>query len=531
MTQIKCQGPAVADAQAIAERTQFVGLDPKARSALRTLGPVIRDEIQTALEQFYDKVRQEPQVRSFFRDDAHINGAMRLQMAHWSKIADAEFDDVFVKEATRVGQTHARIGLEPRWYVGGYSLIAEHLLRAAIKDRWPKGLFAGKAGQADATAEAVAALVKAVMLDMELGVSTYLTAINEERRRHEEARLKAEQDQAVVVEALGQALALLASGDLVGRLSSDFSPEFQKLKDDYNNAVGSLGEAMGGVGRSAQGIRSGVDQIAQALEDLSRRTESQAASLEETAAALEQVTATVKRSAAAAHEAAEVVDATKGEAQRSGDVVEHAVAAMGEIENSSRQIGNIIGVIDEIAFQTNLLALNAGVEAARAGEAGKGFAVVASEVRALAQRSADAAKEIKTLISSSTQQVAAGVDLVGQTGEALQRIVSRVGEIDNLVGEIASSAKEQSSGLTQVNIAVGQMDQVTQQNAAMVERSTVSSRSLRSEAADLTALIGKFSLSGVAHRPTVADPAVHAPARNAVAEQRARLAAFARPGR
>ncbi len=521
----------MADPQAIAERTRFIGLDPKARSALRSLGPVIREEIESALDNFYGIVRQEPQIKAFFRDDAHINGAKRLQAAHWSKIADAEFDDTFVEEATRVGQTHARIGLEPRWYVGGYSLIAEQLLRGAIKSRWPKGMFGAKPAQADAAADAVTALVKAVMLDMELGISTYLDAINEERRRHEEARLKAEKEQTVVVEALGSALALLAAGDLVGRLSADFSPEFQKLKDDYNNAVGSLGEAMGGVGRSAQGIRAGVDQIAQALEDLSRRTESQAASLEETAAALEQVTATVKRSAAAAHEAAEVVGATKGEAQRSGDVVEHAVAAMGEIEASSRQIGNIIGVIDEIAFQTNLLALNAGVEAARAGEAGKGFAVVASEVRALAQRSADAAKEIKTLISSSTQQVEAGVDLVGQTGEALQRIVSRVGEIDNLVGEIASSAKEQSSGLTQVNIAVSQMDQVTQQNAAMVERSTSASRSLRSEAADLTALMGKFNMSGVSHRPMMADPAIHAPARNGVAEQRARLAAFARPGR
>ncbi|WP_269715595.1 globin-coupled sensor protein [Caulobacter sp. NIBR2454] len=521
----------MADPQAIAERTRFVGLDPKARSALRTLGPVIREEIGHALGLFYDKVRQDPHTKAFFRDEAHIASATRRQSAHWGKIAEADFDEVFASEATTVGQTHARIGLEPRWYVGGYSLISEQLLRAAIKDRWPKGMFAGKPAQREAAADALTALVKAVLLDMELGISTYMEAIDAERRRQEEARQKAEREQAVVVEALGKALAMLAAGDLVGRLSADFSPEFQKLKDDYNNAVGSLGEAMGGVGQAAQGIRSGVDQIAQALEDLSRRTESQAASLEETAAALEQVTATVKRSAAAAHEAADVVGATKGEAQRSGVVVQDAVAAMGQIENSSRQIGNIIGVIDEIAFQTNLLALNAGVEAARAGDAGKGFAVVASEVRALAQRSADAAKEIKALISSSSQQVEAGVDLVGQTGEALQRIVTRVGEIDSLVGEIASSALEQSAGLNQVNIAVGQMDHVTQQNAAMVERSTASSRSLRSEAADLTALIGKFSLSGAARRPMAADPEVHAPARNAVAEQRARLATFARPGR
>jgi hypothetical protein len=209
---------------------------------------------------------------------------------------------------------------------------------------------------------------------------------------------------------------------------------------------------------------------------------------------------------------------------------------MSAIENSSKQINQIIGVIDEIAFQTNLLALNAGVEAARAGEAGRGFAVVAQEVRALAQRSAEAAKEIKTLISSSTQQVSQGVSLVGQTGEALQRIVAKVGEIDALVTEIAASAAEQATGLNEVNTAVNQMDQVTQQNAAMVEQSTAATHSLKGETGELVRLIGRFQVGdgrqqSSYERPQVADTAHHAPAANPVAEQRARLNAFARPGR
>ncbi len=244
----------------------------------------------------------------------------------------------------------------------------------------------------------------------------------------------------------------------------------------------------------------------------------------------------MRRTAGGAKQASEVVSSTRGEATHSGQVVHQAVSAMSAIEDSSKQINQIIGVIDEIAFQTNLLALNAGVEAARAGDAGRGFAVVAQEVRALAQRSAEAAKEIKTLISSSTQQVSQGVSLVGQTGEALQRIVTKVGEIDALVTEIAASAAEQATGLNEVNTAVNQMDQVTQQNAAMVEQSTAATHSLKGETGELVRLIGRFRVGdgrqqAPYERPQVADAHHHAPAANPVAEQRARLNAFARPAR
>jgi methyl-accepting chemotaxis protein len=245
------------------------------------------------------------------------------------------------------------------------------------------------------------------------------------------------------------------------------------------------------IGRT-HGLRSGGQEITQASDDLSKRTEQQAASLEETAAALDQITATVKKTADGAIEARKVVAVAKDDAEKSGAVVRQAVSAMTRIEDSSNQIGQIIGVIDEIAFQTNLLALNAGVEAARAGDAGKGFAVVASEVRALAQRSAEAAKEIKALISASSDQVAQGVDLVGQTGRALARIAEQVAQINGVVSEIAASAQEQATGLHQVNAAVNQMDQVTQQNAAMVEQATAAAHSLREETDALSDLISQF---------------------------------------
>ena len=252
---------------------------------------------------------------------------------------------------------------------------------------------------------------------------------------------------------------------------------------------------------SAEAVKSGALQISAASDDLSGRTEQQASGLEETAAALEQVTTTVKKTAEGAKRAQTIVANAKVEADKSGSVVGEAMAAMVDIDKSSKEISQIIGVIDEIAFQTNLLALNAGVEAARAGEAGRGFAVVASEVRALAQRSADAAKQIKGLISTSTAQVDQGVLLVAQTRKALERIVAQVTETNEVIASIAASAAEQATGLHQVNAAVGNMDQTTQKNAAMVEETTAASHALAHEADELAKLMTHFHVSAPATDP------------------------------
>jgi methyl-accepting chemotaxis protein len=317
-------------------------------------------------------------------------------------------------------------------------------------------------------------------------------AADAERRAGEAAQAAAARELALVVEQLGGGLSKLSSGDLTYRLNQAFAQDYKKLQDDFNDAVAKLQDTMTVINGNTAGITAGAGEITQASDDLARRTEQQAASLEETAAALDQITATVRKTAEGADHANAVVAAARADAERSGAVVDKAVAAMGQIEASAKSIGQIIGVIDEIAFQTNLLALNAGVEAARAGDAGRGFAVVASEVRALAQRSADAAKEIKVLISNSSTQVDAGVSLVGEAGKALQRIAAQITNINSVVADIAASAKEQSAGLAQVNTAINQMDQVTQQNAAMVEEATAASHSLAQEAETLSRLIGQF---------------------------------------
>jgi methyl-accepting chemotaxis protein len=355
----------------------------------------------------------------------------------------------------------------------------------------------------------------------------------EDRARQEAHREAVVKQSTFVVESLATGLGKLSAGDLLFRLGTPFSAEYETLRADFNAAMAKLQDTMSAIAAATTGLRSGSGEITQASDDLSRRTEQQAASLEQTAAALDQITATVRKTAENAGEARTTVASAKSNAERSGQVVGETVTAMNGIETSSRQIGNIIGVIDEIAFQTNLLALNAGVEAARAGEAGRGFAVLATEVRALAQRSADAAKEIKALISASGREVESGVRLVGETGKALEQIVEQVARLNKLVGEIAASAQEQATGLAEVNTAVNQMDQVTQQNAAMVEEATAASHSLASEAEALAKLVQQFKIgdggetaSASARRPP---PARRAPAPPPNMSPGARTASAAHP--
>jgi len=345
----------------------------------------------------------------------------------------------------------------------------------------------------------------------------------------EAERAKAEQTQTIVA-SIGTGLDYLAKGDLTHRITAELTGAFAKLKEDFNTAMARLQDTVKNVLGSTHQIATGASEISTAADDLSRRTEQQAASLEETAAALEEITATVKKTASNAKEASHGVAGAKDAAEVGGRVVETAVKAMDAIAQSSKQITDITGVIDEIAFQTNLLALNAGVEAARAGEAGRGFAVVASEVRSLAQRSSEAAKQIKTLINTSSEQVGNGVKFVGETGQALKRIVDQVLQINGLVSEMAQAAEQQSTGIEQVNSAVSQMDQVTQQNAAMVEESTAASRNLADETKVLTELIAFFDVgeskyvATAAKRPAprpaatpIKRPAARAPVRVAAA--------------
>lgn len=317
-------------------------------------------------------------------------------------------------------------------------------------------------------------------------------ALESERLQREQAARATAEQQEYAIRSLGQGLEKLAAGDLTVSIG-DIGDNYAKLRDDFNAAAASLHEVIQAIAGSSSVVNDSADSIGEATNMLARRTEQQAAALEETAGALAEITATVQTAADRASEASRMVEATKSSAGRSGAIVRDAVTAMGRIEDSSNRIGQIITVIDEIAFQTNLLALNAGVEAARAGEAGRGFAVVAQEVRELAQRSATAAREIKTLIQNSASEVEGGVSLVRSTGDALHEIENLVNRVNEQVAQITSAAREQATGLNEINTSVNEMDQMTQKNAAMVEETSAASQTLVTESDHLRMLLSKFS--------------------------------------
>jgi methyl-accepting chemotaxis protein len=320
-----------------------------------------------------------------------------------------------------------------------------------------------------------------------------LNDVHDQVLLQEQAKKNAEENQQAI-SVLLQAIAALADGDLTHRIHAQLPERTDVLKRDFNTATERLQGILANVASAIHSMLNGSGNISNATDDLSKRTEQQAGSLEQTAAALEEITATVQKTASSAKELTSLTNKARSAAEESGAVVSSAVHAMSEIEKSSGQIGQIIGVIDEIAFQTNLLALNAGVEAARAGEAGKGFAVVAQEVRELAQRSATAAKEIKALVTTSSQQVEQGVALVGRTGTALESIGSEINNIAQLIGDIANSAQEQSTGIHEINSAVSQMDRMTQQNASMVQETATASATLSDQVTQLAELVNSFKL-------------------------------------
>jgi|GEM_PF-60249 len=651
----------MSDNLALQERLAFIALDQEAQTALAKAKPIIEQALPASLDAFYDQVRRFPDVAKLFGSESHISGAKGAQARHWSIIATGAFDRGYVEGVQRIGTTHARIGLEPRWYIGGYALVMDGLMKAIVRDHESRRKRFGRHDTGEALGSTLSAVMKAAMLDMDFVISLYLQAAETARAEAEAMGAKAREDnerlmltmqgivqaldqsqatiefdmdgriltanslflktmrydldeivgqhhrlfldkdygaseeyrqfwkqlrlgrpltekfvrydktgqrlvllatycpvmgtdglpvkvikmatnitamedqrelaekaQAFVVDETARALSDVAEGNLTTRISAPFDGDYEQLKTDFNGAMDRLESAMSEIASNTLTMRTGAGEISQAADDLSRRTEQQAATLEQTAAALDEITATVRRTAEGASRAGEVVVAARDDAERSSEVVSKAVDAMGAIESSATQISQIIGVIDEIAFQTNLLALNAGVEAARAGEAGRGFAVVASEVRALAQRSAEAAKEIKSLISASTQQVKTGVSLVGQTGEALTAIVGRVLEINGLMAEITASAQEQSTALSEINTAVNQMDQATQQNAAMVEQSTAASHSLTQETDQLAKLVGRFQLTGISAATARPSPRPAMSSNPALADSQGRIADFAK---
>ncbi|MCC5989060.1 MAG: chemotaxis protein [Pararhodobacter sp.] len=472
--------------ESIADRCRFMGLDDSARATLRALAPVVEAALGPALDRFYARVRDTPEARRFFSDESRISMARSRQIEHWQRLFEAEFGRNYAAAAHRVGDVHARIGLEPRWYIGGYALILESLIGEIVQRR-QKGAGFLRRGGGEALAGELGVLVKALLLDMDTSIAAYLDKL-------EDARRQAESEQAFALDSVAEALQQIARGDLKVTVDAALAKQ-SGLGDALGAAVSGLNEIVSAVRLTSSNILTGSSEIADAADDLSRRTETQAASLEQTAASVDELTRSVQDTAERARKTNQTIATARADAEKGGAVVSQTEKAMEQIATSSRDISQIIGVIDEIAFQTNLLALNAGVEAARAGEAGKGFAVVASEVRTLAQRSAEAARNIKTLIDASSEHVREGVRLVGDTASSLNRIVDAFGDVSQLMEDMVSAAETQANSISELNTAVSHLDEMTQQNAAMVEQSNAASTSLAREANELSRIVERFQTS------------------------------------
>lgn len=476
---MKPDEPYVIDDVHIDQRLDFIGLVASDQDRLRKCSGRIVEALGPALDALYAKVRETPSVSGFFRDEAGMSKARALQNSHWNRIADGAFGPDYVAAVRRIGGVHARIGLEPRWYIGAYGVVLDRLIRhmAAPRTRWQ--WFGARQRNTDIAAD-LSAIVRAALLDMDLSISIYLEDLDA-------AREQAEQAQRECLEALSLALTSLADGDLSAGVDKDLGE-----KTGFNTTMARLRTVIGTVRAASETIGQGTGEISSASDDLARRTEQQAASLEQTAASLNQLTRMVRDTSERSTSASNTIMQARADAETADTVISDTKSAMEQIAASTAEVGQILGVIDDIAFQTNLLALNAGVEAARAGEAGRGFAVVATEVRQLAQRSADSARQIKIMIERSNGHVQEGQMRVDASSDALERLVGAVVNVGGLVGDIADAAREQALSIEEINSAVTHLDRVTQQNAAMVEQSTAASASLQSQARRLSQQVGYF---------------------------------------
>lgn len=514
---------------ALRERLQFIGLDEAALARIRAIEPTILEHLPNALADFYDKIAGVPEVSRHFANLAQIDHARQRQGKHWTAIAGGRLDGDYFASANVVGNVHARIGLAPKWYLGGYGLIVETLVTGVIKG------FSGRRkswrpGRQEvdtvALAGSLSALFKAVLIDIDIAVSTYFdrtsaetAELNQQIGRvvsaaeagdftgrvavatsnEEIARLAGSVNNLMAsvetgISATIAVLASLARADLTQRMGGDYQGSFAALQTDVNAVGDKLSAIIGELRATSHAVRTATSEILIGTNDLSRRTSRQASTIEEASAAIEQVAATVAENARLAEAAGTRAGRAARDAETGNQVMQAATGAMEKITASSAQIATIVETMEGIAFQTNLLALNASVEAARAGEAGSGFAVVAIEVRRLAQSAAKAASEIGTLIERSTRDVEAGSRLVAEATQTLSGMLETVQANAGAMVDIAQASRDQAAAIAEVATAVRQLDEITQHNAALVEQTNAAIQQTEAQAGDLDRIVEGFTI-------------------------------------
>ncbi|TDK35140.1 globin-coupled sensor protein [Rhizobium deserti] len=480
-------------AGSLGERLAFAGLDGDLRDLLRRSRPQLERHLKTGLRDLFHRLQTSPEASRNFESENQIERLHDLQMSHWSVLTDARFDALYAERVKVLSDTESRMGLDPRWHVAGHAVMLEHLVAGAINDMTPRSLIPGGRKREQELTDLVGALIRLVMVDVEIAVSL---RFNEQRQKHQ--RALAEQrtaDQAQAIETFSAVIAALADRDLTASLPSEVPEAYRDLADLLSRAVGEMRTSMGSLGGSSEQAGALTASLADNTRAFAAASEAQSGRLQIAARDLADIAVRVRHGAAGTVAAEKATAVTRRSVEESGEVVGRAITAMADIEASAEKIGQIIGVIDEIAFQTNLLALNAGIEAARAGETGRGFAVVAQEVRALAQRSAEAAREIKTLVTGTKTQVDAGVEMVHRTQDAINGIVRQVSEINDAIGGIAHEAGEQAGSLDRVTTEISSLGEDVASTAAVARRSGEGADELHTVILELGRTVREFRIA------------------------------------
>lgn len=518
----------------LAGRLQFAGLDEAAMARIRSVQKIIEANLDPALDRFYEQIGTVPELSHLFTDKGHIEHARSHQKAHWKAIAAGQLGADYYDNAVKIGDVHARIGLEPRWYLGGYAMILETLIAGIIQGQTAetltkKGILGRYSrndvtAQAEATSEVLGPVIKAVFVDIDIAISRYFERSQAETRllndqiNHVAGKAQvgdfsgrveiqtsneAIADLAAKVNGLVTAvehglgattkvLAAFAKADLTEVMEGQFDGAFAKLQSDVNSVGATLTGIITNLRDASDTLRTATGEILVGMNDLSTRTNRQAGAVEETSEAMAQLLATVSENADRATATRHAATEASRSAEEMAGVMQRANEAMERITTSSGKISNILSVIDNIAFQTNLLALNASVEAARAGDAGKGFAVVAVEVRRLAQSAASASADVKALLETSSTEVSAGSRLVSDAGGKLTEMLRSVRLSAALVGEIENATGQQTHALQQAAYAIRQLDEMTQHNAALVEETNTALDMTENQARELDRIINIF---------------------------------------
>jgi methyl-accepting chemotaxis protein len=482
-----------AQAGSLRDRLRFAGLDQEQCDAVRRQRPALQAHLKAGLRDLFQRYQSHPDASRNFSSERQIERLHDLQSSHWDVLTDARFDSLYAERVKVLSDSESKMGLDPRWHVAGHGVVLEHLLSGITEDMGTRALFPGSKRRARELSELLSAIVRLVMVDVEIAVSL---RFNEARIAHQRALVdQRAADQAEAADIFGQVIRALAERDLTARVNADVPAAYADLAQTLNAALDEIQGDFASLSSRVQTAEAAAGALARDSHALTRSSAGHAQELLGAAKSLANLADQVRDNASSTRSAERAVSTTRVAAEASGLVVGQAITAMSDIETSAEKIGEIIGVIDEIAFQTNLLALNAGIEAARAGDSGRGFAVVAQEVRALAQRSADAAREIKTLVSGTKAQVDAGVQMVGRTQEAIGNIVRQVGDINDAISGIANASDDQAAGLGTVTAEVGSLGARVAETSGLARSTGEGADSLQTVILELGQTIREFRIA------------------------------------